>query len=243
VYHAGEWLLPLLAFWLQDWRLLNLAIAAICCITGALLLPIPESPRWLLLKGRQQEARRALSWLAQLNGRQLPEGLVITHAVELTPAAADNVELGEREGLVVAAGDALPDHAGCGQIYGSSSSSLQEEGSGGTAAPLAARPLISKGDVNSDSELPNDDCTALLADRAPVEAKPEQQQENQRAGVQQSASMLALFSHALLARYFVVASLLCTVMAICFYTINLATDSLQVCVRCCFYNVWYAGFC
>jgi hypothetical protein len=103
------------------------------------------------------------------------------------------------------------------------------------AAPLAARPFGSKYDVSSDSALLDDDCTALLADTAAVEAKPEQQQqqEKQRADTQQSASMLSLFSHALLARYFVVASLLCTVMVICFYTINLATDSLQVRVRCC----------
>jgi hypothetical protein len=236
VYHAGEWLLPLLAFWLQDWRSLNLAIAAICCITGALLLPLTESPRWLLLKGRQQEARRALSWLAQLNGRQLPEGLDITHAVELTPAAAENIELGEPRGLCVAAGDACTDHAGCRQSLGSSSSSLQKGGSRLTAAPLAARPFRSESDADSDSPLLDSDCTALLANRAPVDAKPEQQQqqqqEKQRAGGQQSASMLALFNNALLARYFVVASLLCTVMAICFYTINLATDSLQV-RKCC----------
>ncbi|KAF6256101.1 major facilitator superfamily domain-containing protein [Scenedesmus sp. NREL 46B-D3] len=89
VYHAGEWLLPLLAFWLQDWRLLNLAIAAVCCITGPLLLPLPESPRWLLLQGRQQEARSALSWLAALNGRQLPEDLDITHVVDATAAATE----------------------------------------------------------------------------------------------------------------------------------------------------------
>jgi hypothetical protein len=253
VYHAGEWLLPLLAFWLQDWRLLNLAIAAICCITGALVLPIPESPRWLLLKGRQHEARSALSWLARLNGRQLPEGLDITNAVELTPAASAS-ESSDSAGVCVTAGAG----AACMQDASSGSdSSLQEDGTavvGGSgtaaeafelgpfAAPLAARPISSSRsqshwrsscDVNSKSTLLDDDCAALLPDDAAPAEKPgkqekQQQQEKQRADAQQSTSMLALFSHALLARYFVVASLLCTVMAICFYTINLATDSLQV---------------
>ena len=46
--------------------------------------------------------------------------------------------------------------------------------------------------------------------------------------MQPDSGLLALFRHSLLARYFVVTALLCTVMAICFYTINLATDSLQV---------------
>ncbi|WIA12107.1 hypothetical protein OEZ85_012181 [Tetradesmus obliquus] len=251
IYHLGEWLLPLLAFWLQDWRLLNLAIAAICCITGLLLLPFPESPRWLLLKGRQQEARQALSWLAAVNGRQLPEGLDITHTVELT-AAAEGAEVGG--GLREGAADGIADADCCGKGGGdtSSSRSLQQQGAasadvsakkacrvGLSAAPLAADATSS--DIDSDSNLLDSDYTALLSghDQAAAQAKQavqgkQHQQHQQQHGqkqpldaVQPDSGLLALFNHALLARYFVVTALLCTVMAICFYTINLATDSLQ----------------
>jgi hypothetical protein len=238
VYHAGEWLLPLLAFWLQDWRLLNLAIAAICCITGLLLLPFPESPRWLLLKGQQQEARRALTWLAALNGRQLPDGLDITHSVELTAAAdvadddasensAGSRSLQQRDTDVTVLGD------------GSAVQTCRVET---TVAPLVTQSNCI--DIDSDTLPPLDsDCTALLPshDSSAFEAKQaqqgqqlqqKQQQQPQRqkdgSDKQQSSGLLSLFSHALLARYFVVTALLCTVMAICFYTINLATDSLQV---------------
>lgn len=251
IYHLGEWLLPLLAFWLQDWRLLNLAIAAICCITGLLLLPFPESPRWLLLKGRQQEARQALSWLAAVNGRQLPEGLDITHTVELT-AAADGAA--ECEGQGEGAADGMSDADCCGKGSGdtSSSRSLQQQGAaaadlsaeqackvGLSAAPLAAG--ATSNDIDSDGNLLDSDCTALLSghDNAAAHAKQavqdkheqqhqQQQGQKQQPDTQPDSGLLALFSHALLARYFVVTALLCTVMAICFYTINLATDSLQV---------------
>jgi hypothetical protein len=255
VYHAGEWLLPLLAFWLQDWRLLNLAIAAICCITGALLLPFPESPRWLLLKGRQQEMLHALSWLAAVNGRQLPEGLDITHSEDLTAAAAAAaaaaaVDEGLGEGPAAASTD---DRAKDAEDTSSSSSSVGQQGAasvdvvcagacrdGSLAAPLAAGTTSSHN--GSDDVLLDSHCTALLssgydtvfarqAKQAEQDHHHQQQppsRQKQQLNTQHSSGLLSLFSHALLARYFVVTALLCTVMAICFYTINLATDSLQV---------------
>jgi MFS family permease len=73
VYHVGEWLLPLLAYSLGDWRRLCVAVAAACALTTCLLLAVPESPRWLLVRGREAEARAVLDALARGNGRA--EGL------------------------------------------------------------------------------------------------------------------------------------------------------------------------
>jgi MFS family permease len=77
VYHLGEWLLPLLAWSLGDWRRLCLAVAFSGAVTTAVLARwAPESPRWLLVSGREGEARRVLDGLSRGNGRGgLPAGL------------------------------------------------------------------------------------------------------------------------------------------------------------------------
>lgn len=70
-----------MALLLQDWRALYVAVAACCVLTAALAAAVPESPRWQLLHGRQGPAIRTLSWLAHLNGKQLPQHVVEQLAV------------------------------------------------------------------------------------------------------------------------------------------------------------------
>lgn len=75
IYHIGEWVLPATAFLLQDWGLLYAEVAACCLVTGLLAAVVPESPRRQLLHGREAAAVRTLSWLARLNGRELPQSV------------------------------------------------------------------------------------------------------------------------------------------------------------------------
>jgi len=65
----GTSLLVLLAYFIRDWR--HLAIATGVCGLPVLLFwfVVPESPRWLVQRGRFDRARSVLKWMAQVNNR------------------------------------------------------------------------------------------------------------------------------------------------------------------------------
>ncbi|XP_072524318.1 solute carrier family 22 member 4-like isoform X2 [Salminus brasiliensis] len=72
-YALGYALLPLCAYLVRSWRLL----LTILSLPGLLYIPlwwfIPESPRWLLAKGRVQEAEDIIRAAAKKNGITPPE--------------------------------------------------------------------------------------------------------------------------------------------------------------------------
>ncbi|XP_049931088.1 solute carrier family 22 member 5-like [Epinephelus moara] len=81
----GYALLPLFAFLIRGWRMLLVASA----IPGFLFIPawwvIPESPRWLLQKGRLEEAEMVIRTAAKRNGVPAPEIIFRTdECMELT---------------------------------------------------------------------------------------------------------------------------------------------------------------
>ncbi|KAK1878487.1 Solute carrier family 22 member 4 [Dissostichus eleginoides] len=72
-FGVGYALLPLFAYLIRGWRMLLVASA----IPGLLFIPtwwvIPESPRWLLQKGRVEEAELIIRAAAKRNRVQAPE--------------------------------------------------------------------------------------------------------------------------------------------------------------------------
>uniref|UniRef100_A0A3Q3AJA7 Major facilitator superfamily (MFS) profile domain-containing protein n=1 Tax=Kryptolebias marmoratus TaxID=37003 RepID=A0A3Q3AJA7_KRYMA len=68
-FAIGYMLLPLVAYFLRDWKSLLLALSCPCLCVNVLL---PESPRWLLSQGRVEEAEAVIRKAAQWNKVQAP---------------------------------------------------------------------------------------------------------------------------------------------------------------------------
>ncbi|XP_052244559.1 organic cation transporter protein-like isoform X1 [Dreissena polymorpha] len=72
----GLYALCLIAFLVRSWYPLQLALACPSVILILHIWLLPESPRWLMSKGRFQEANRILHKCAKVNGVTLPDELL-----------------------------------------------------------------------------------------------------------------------------------------------------------------------
>ncbi|XP_078253214.1 organic cation/carnitine transporter 2-like isoform X2 [Rhinoraja longicauda] len=67
-YAFGYILLPILAYYIRDWRMLLLTLTLPEFLFIPLWWCIPESPRWLLTQGRTEDAEAILKYAARKNG-------------------------------------------------------------------------------------------------------------------------------------------------------------------------------
>ena len=69
----GQMVLAAVAYKMRVWWKLQLTLAAPVLAFVFSYWLVPESPRWLILQGRDDEALRVLATAANVNGRELPE--------------------------------------------------------------------------------------------------------------------------------------------------------------------------
>lgn len=77
LFAGGMCLLALLAFSIRDWFALSLATSLPFLFLYSYFWLIPESPRWLVGRGRVGEAEKVLRDIARKNGIELPYGYLL----------------------------------------------------------------------------------------------------------------------------------------------------------------------
>lgn len=74
-YTSGIMLLSLVTYLERDWVRLSLYTSLPFYAYFLYMFVMPESPRWLLMRGRLEEALKILERMAIVNGRQFPEAV------------------------------------------------------------------------------------------------------------------------------------------------------------------------
>ncbi|XP_070842517.1 solute carrier family 22 member 13-like [Chaetodon trifascialis] len=82
---VGLMVLPGIAYLIHNWRILQLVLfSPLLLIVGLLYWFLPESARWLLTKGRKEEAQKELRRAARMNGRMVTDDQLDKLEVEVT---------------------------------------------------------------------------------------------------------------------------------------------------------------
>lgn len=69
-FALGYMVLPGVAYFLRDWRTLQLVLSVPSILQLVVYWLLPESPRWLLRKGRTVQAEKILRNMAKWNNRK-----------------------------------------------------------------------------------------------------------------------------------------------------------------------------
>ncbi|XP_042222762.1 steroid transmembrane transporter SLC22A24-like [Homarus americanus] len=68
----GYMMLPGLAYLVRDWQMLQIALTIPNVFSIIYIWTLPESPRWLVVHGKKEEALKVLTKAASVNGKTLP---------------------------------------------------------------------------------------------------------------------------------------------------------------------------
>ncbi|NWH74952.1 S22AE protein, partial [Piaya cayana] len=75
-FAIGQMILAGLSYGIRNWRLLQIAGSAPIFAFFIFIRVLPESPRWLVTKGRVEEAKKVLQKAASFNKSTIPPGLL-----------------------------------------------------------------------------------------------------------------------------------------------------------------------
>ncbi|XP_076034800.1 organic cation transporter protein-like [Oratosquilla oratoria] len=95
----GQMLLPGIAYYIREWKYLQLILSSPFLYTISYYWFLPESPRWLILRGRYEEAVKVLKTIAYWNKRTLPSDEKLLEMVKSIAIKESGGEQGS-EGLV-----------------------------------------------------------------------------------------------------------------------------------------------
>ncbi|KAM6977674.1 solute carrier family 22 member 13b [Aplochiton taeniatus] len=92
-YAVGLMLLSGIAYGVRNWRMLQLLLSAPVVVQLTFFWILPESARWLMTQGKQEEARKEIKRAARVNGRQVPEAMLDKLEAEATLQTGSMLDL------------------------------------------------------------------------------------------------------------------------------------------------------
>ncbi|XP_041985089.1 carcinine transporter [Aricia agestis] len=92
-YTLGLILLSVVTYFLRNWRSLALATSTPFFFYYLYWFVLPESPRWLLMRERLEEANNILKNIARVNGKELP----VEYTIKLQKQVLEQKENGAKE--------------------------------------------------------------------------------------------------------------------------------------------------
>ncbi|XP_046686233.1 LOW QUALITY PROTEIN: beta-alanine transporter-like, partial [Homalodisca vitripennis] len=101
-FGMGQTLLALAAYFLRDWRELQMALSVFCLIFLPYCWLVEESPKWLMATGQQKRAERVMEVIRRRNGvpqAATTEMLPMTEKNKVQIVKADNEKLNNNGGV------------------------------------------------------------------------------------------------------------------------------------------------
>ncbi|KAM4688716.1 solute carrier family 22 member 13 [Discoglossus pictus] len=93
VFASGLMVLAGLAYGIRNWRLLQIVGSVPTALLFVYIWVLPESPRWLLAKGKTEQAKKLLQRAASVNKRTFPEELFLQLHEEKNPKSGNMLDL------------------------------------------------------------------------------------------------------------------------------------------------------
>jgi len=78
------------AYLIRNWRMLCIATGAPAIVVTIIWFWSPESLRWLLVKGKMEEAEELYRKISRINGQELPEKSLEIDSIEVTQTRLGN---------------------------------------------------------------------------------------------------------------------------------------------------------
>ncbi|XP_057254271.1 solute carrier family 22 member 13-like isoform X2 [Pezoporus wallicus] len=98
-FAIGQMIVPGLGYGIRNWRLLQIAGSAPVFALFFYIWVLPESARWLVIKGRIEEAKKVLQKAASINKRTLPPELLEQLKPEAQPKPGSTLDLFRKKHL------------------------------------------------------------------------------------------------------------------------------------------------
>lgn len=97
----GYMAVPGIAYLARTWKVLQLAYAIPTLLATVFFVWLPESPRWLIIRGRHQEALKVMTQAAKVNKKTMPSDDQVLSVMRVIAQKPDTEDTDEDKGILI----------------------------------------------------------------------------------------------------------------------------------------------